>query len=148
MRVDTRRPAGNSVAAEVLLRLAALTGEDGYRQRADEYLRALSDMLVKHPQGFGQVLGALDFALSSGHEIAIVGEPQQAATQSLLAEVNRRYQPNSVLACTSPANREAAQTIPLLADRPLKDGQPSAYVCEHFACQAPVTSSEELAKLL
>lgn len=146
--MDNATPAGNSVAAEVLLLLAAWTGEDSYRQRADDYLRALSDVVVKHPQAFGHVLSVLDFALSPGHEIAIIGDPQQPATQSLLTEVNQRYLPNSVLASAAPNNQEAAKTIPLLADRPLKDGKPSAYVCQHFTCQAPVTTSEELAKLL
>ncbi|HEY3992002.1 MAG TPA: thioredoxin domain-containing protein [Ktedonobacteraceae bacterium] len=146
--MDNATPAGNSVACEVLLRLAAWTGEGSYRQRADDYLRSLSDLMVEYPQSFAYALGALDFALSSAREIAIIGDPQQAETQSLLAVVNSRYLPNSVLASAAPTNSAAAQTIPLLADRPLKDGQPSAYVCQNFACQAPVTTAEALADLL
>ena len=146
--MDNATPAGNSVAAEVLLRLAAWTGENSYRQRADDYLRALSDLMVRHPQAFGYALVALDFALSPAREIAIVGDLQQSTTRVLLNEVNAHYLPNSVLASAAPDNAEATRTIPLLADRPLKDGQPCAYVCQNFACQAPVTTSEELAKLL
>lgn len=146
--MDNATPAGNSVAAEVLLRLAAWTGENNYRQRADDYLRSLSDLMVKHPQAFGYALGALDFALSPAREIAIIGDLQQPTTRVLLNEVNAHYLPNSVLACAAPDNTEAVQTIPLLADRPLKDGQPCAYVCQNFTCQAPVTTGEELAKLL
>jgi uncharacterized protein YyaL (SSP411 family) len=145
---DNATPSGNSVAAEVLLRLAAWTGEEDYRQRADDYLRALSDAMVKRPQWFGHALCALDFALSPVREIAISGDLQQPGTQNLLAEVSRRYLPNSVLACAAPDNTVAAQTIPLLDGRPLRDDQPCAYVCQHFACQAPVTSGEELAKLI
>ncbi len=146
--MDNATPAGNSVAVEVLLRLAALTGENSYRQRADDYLRALSDLMIKHPQAFSYALGALDFALSPAREIAIVGDLQQPTTRVLLNEVNTRYLPNSVLASAAPDNTEATQTIPLLADRPLKDGQPCAYVCQNFTCQAPVTTGEELAKLV
>src|SRR5207302_3824862 len=62
--MDNATPAGNSVAAEVLLRLAAFTGEEKYRQRADDYLRSLADIMVQHPQAFGHALGALDFAIS------------------------------------------------------------------------------------
>lgn len=145
--MDNATPAGNSVAAEVLLRLAAWTGDSGYRQRADDYLRSLSELMGKYPQSFGYLLGALDFALSPVREIAIIGDPQQPETRSLLAVVNSRYLPNSVLASESPAH-PAAEIIPLLADRPLKDGQPSAYVCQNFACQAPVTRGEELLPLL
>jgi uncharacterized protein YyaL (SSP411 family) len=146
--MDNATPAGNSVAADVLLRLAAWTGETSYRQRADDYLRALAELMVKHPQAFGHALCALDFALSPAREIAIIGDTQQPSTRALLAEVNKRYLPTSVLACATPENTEAVSTIPLLADRPLKDGQPRAYVCQNFACQAPVTTGEELAKML
>lgn len=146
--MDNATPAGNSVAAEVLLRLAAWTGEQAYRQRADDYLRSLAALMIEHPQAFGHALGALDFSLSSACELAIVGDPQHPGTNSLLAAINERYLPNSVLACASPDNAEATQLVPLLADRPCKDGQPCAYVCQHFACQAPVTSAEDLVKLV
>lgn len=146
--MDNATPAGNSVAAEVLLRLAAWTGEASYREQADDYVRALTELMVKHPQMFGFALGALDFALSSGREIAIIGDLQQPMTHALLNEVNACYLPNSVLACAASDNVEAAQTIPLLADRPLKDGQPCAYVCQNFACLAPVTTGADLAKIV
>jgi uncharacterized protein len=146
--MDNATPAGNSVAAEVLLHLAAWTGEESYRQRADDYLRSLMDMMVKHPQAFGHLLGALDFALSAVREIAIAGNPEQTNTQTLLAVINGRYLPNSVLACASPENTTAIQAIPLLADRLLKNGQSCVYICRNFTCLAPVTTSEELAELL
>jgi uncharacterized protein YyaL (SSP411 family) len=146
--MDNATPAGNSVAADVLLRLAAWTGEDSYRQRADDYLRSQSHHLPDYPRFFGHLLGALDFALSSPYEIAVIGDLAQDETQTLLAVINGRYLPNSVLACASPEDTAAAQAIPLLADRPLKDGQPCVYICHHFTCLAPVTTSEELADVL
>jgi uncharacterized protein YyaL (SSP411 family) len=146
--MDNATPAGNSVAAEVLLRLAAWTGEQVYRQRAEDYLRSLGAIMVEHPQPFGHALGALDLSLSSACELAIAGDPQHPQTGNLLAAINGRYLPNSVLACASPEEPEVAQLIPLLAGRPYKDGQPCVYVCRHFTCQAPVTTPEELVALL
>jgi uncharacterized protein YyaL (SSP411 family) len=146
--MDNAIPAGNSVAADVLLRLAAFSGEDDYRQRADDYLHPLGEVMVQHPQAFGHALGALDFALSRVKEFAIMGDPHAGDTRSLLEVINERYLPNSVLACASPDNTEAIQTVPLLADRPLKDGKATAYVCENFTCQAPVNTPEELGRLI
>ncbi len=146
--MDNATPAGNSVATEVLLRLASFTGEQSYRERADDYLRSLSDLIVQHPQVFGHALGALDFAISPVKEIAITGDPQQHDTQALLAAINAAYRPNSVLACATPNNTEALQAIPLLADRPMKDGKATAYVCENFACQAPANTPEALNEIL
>jgi len=77
-----------------------------------------------------------------------MGDPHQAATRALLEVVNRRYLPNSVLACAAPDNSQAIQVIPLLADRPLEDGRATAYVCQNFACLAPVNTPEELTRLL
>jgi len=145
--MDNATPAGNSVAVDVLLRLAAFTGEEGYRQRADDYLQPIADVMVQHPQAFGHVIGALDFALSAVKEFAIMGNPSEADTRSLLGVINGRYLPNSVLACADSTDREAVQAVPLLADRPLKEGKASAYVCQNFACLAPVNTAEELEEL-
>jgi uncharacterized protein YyaL (SSP411 family) len=144
--MDNALPAGNNVACDVLLRLAAFTGEAAYRQVADEYLQALAEIIVQYPQTFGHVLGALDFALSATKEIAIVGDPRQADTRSLLNSVNARYLPNSVIACKS--ERTQGKIIPLLADRIARDGHATGYVCQNFTCQSPVTTKDALEKLL
>ena len=146
--MDNATPAGNSVAADVLLRLNAFTGEEDYRRRAEDYLRPLADVMVQHPQAFGHALGALDFALSAVKELAIMGDPRGADTRALLEVINERYLPNSVLACAAPDNSEATRAVPLLADRPLKDGKATAYVCQNFTCLAPVNTPEELEQLL
>ena len=146
--MDNAIPAGNSVAVDVLLRLAAFTGEEVYRQFADDYLRPIADVMVQHPQAFGHLLGALDFAISQSKEIAISGDPRQADTRALLEVINTRYLPNAVLACAAPDNGEALLSIPLLADRPMKDDKATAYVCQNFACLAPVNTAGELEKLL
>ncbi len=146
--MDNATPAGNSVAIDVLLRLAAFTGDDIYRQRADDYLRPLADIIVQHPQAFGHILGALDFALSPVKEFALLGDPRAADPRALLEVINQCYLPNSILACAAPAASGAIAAIPLLVDRPLKSGRATAYVCQNFACQAPVNTAEELAALL
>lgn len=146
--MDNATPAGNSVAADVLLRLAALSGEEAYRERAETYVQAIADVMVQHPQFFGQALGALDFALSTASEIAIVGEVNAVDTQALLNTVNTRYLPNSVLACGRPDDEEAVRAVPLLEDRMMRGGEATAYVCQNFVCQAPVTTVEGLEQAL
>ena len=104
--------------------------------------------MVQHPSAFGHALGALDFALSPVKEFAIIGDPRAADTRALVDVINERYLPNSVFACASPEQQTAFQVIPLLADRPQKDGKATAYICQNFACQAPVITPEELQNLL
>ena len=142
---DNAVPSGNSVMAEVLLRLAAFTGSEELEDRGWATLRAVGPAMAQAPTGFGHLLGALDLALARPKEIAIsttdTGSP---ATRALAEVVWDRYPPNRVLA----VGRTEDTTVPLLADRPPRDGVPTAYVCERFVCAAPVTRPDELAENL
>jgi len=131
-------PAANSSAAYGLLRLAALTGEHKYESRAVSVLRLLHEVAPRHPQAFAHLLQALDFHFSPIREVALVGDD----TSELERVVRSSFRPHLVLAAG------AANGVPLLEDRELVDGRPAAYVCEQFACKAPVTDPEELEALL
>jgi uncharacterized protein YyaL (SSP411 family) len=131
-------PSANASAAYGLLRLAALTGEAQYEERAVGVLRLLHELAAKHPNAFGHLLQALDFHLASVQEVALVGDD----TTALARVVRGRFRPHLVLA------GGAADGVPLLQDRTPVNGRPAAYVCEHFACKAPVTQPEELERLL
>ena len=143
--IDNAIPSGNSLAAESLLRLAKLTGDDGYRQEASRIFAPMSSAMAQQPTGFGRLLGALDDFLHPSQEVAIVGDPVDPATQALLAEVRRRYLPHTVVALRRPGDENP---LPLLEGRGLVNGKPAAYVCENFACKLPVTGVDELSKLL
>ncbi len=142
---DSAAPSGNSVATEVLLRLALLLDREDYRARAEAILEELSGGMEKVPGGFGRLLAALDFYLSSPREIVVVGDPDSPATRALLDAVYAHYLPNKVVAGRAPEDEEAAGLVPLLADRPARDGHATAYVCEGYVCQSPTTEPEELA---
>ncbi len=145
---DNATPSGTSVAVDVLLRLALLLERPDYAQFAQSVLDELSGGMGQLPGAFGRLLSAADFALAEPREIAIVGALDAPATQALLAEVYRRYLPNKVVAGRDPSDDAAAETIPLLAERPARDGQPTAYVCIRHACQSPTTDPAELAAQL
>jgi uncharacterized protein YyaL (SSP411 family) len=131
-------PAGNSSAAYGLLRLAALSGEHEYESRVVSVFRLLHEVAAKHPQAFGHLLQALDFHLSPTREVALVGDD----LRELERVVRSSFRPHLVLA------GGAAGGVPLLRDRQPVDGRAAAYVCEHFACKAPVTEPEALEELL
>jgi uncharacterized protein YyaL (SSP411 family) len=146
---DNATPSGNSVAAEVLLRLALLTGDAGYEHAGVSALRLIRDAMAGAPTGFGQALCALDLYLGPSHEVAIVGDPSSADTRALVAEVtNATYRPNVVLAVAAPDDERAALTVRLLRDRDARDGRATAYVCERFRCKLPVTDVEALREQL
>jgi uncharacterized protein YyaL (SSP411 family) len=133
-------PSGNSAAALGLLRLSALTGNREYEHRATEVFALFAWAAIQHPESFAHLLRALDFHLSPTQEVALVGEE----LDELATVVRSGFRLHLVLA----GGPEGSEEPPLLRDRPLLDGRPTAYVCENFACQAPVTSPQKLAALL
>jgi uncharacterized protein YyaL (SSP411 family) len=137
---DSPIPSGNSAAAYALLRLALLAGEGSYERHALGVLRLLFPLAARHPQAFGHLLRAADFYLAPVKEVAIVGPEAEAG--ELLQVVRGAYRPHLVLA-SGPADG-----VPLLDGREPVGGHAAAYVCEHFICQAPVTSAAELAAAL
>jgi hypothetical protein len=142
---DNATPSGNAMAATVLLRVAALTGEGRYRDLAEGALRMVQPLAGTHPTAFAQWLSALDFALARPKEIAILGDPSAAETRALLQVVVGAYRPNQVVALGRPGE---TPSVPLLEGRVLLDGRATAFVCEGFACRLPVTDPEALASQL
>jgi uncharacterized protein YyaL (SSP411 family) len=137
-------PSGNAAAAYGLLRLAALTGEPEYERRAVGVFRLLQRAAVRHPQALAHLLGAMDFYFASVREIALVAPSVGDDLGELAAVVRSRFRPHVVLA----GGPEGAERPELMKDRSTVDGQPAAYVCEHFACQRPVTQPADLAASL
>jgi len=140
---DNATPSGNSVAADVMLRLAKLTGDDRYERFAVTVLRLVASQIRRHPQGFGRALSALEFHLGATREVAIIGP----RPNDLERQVLQTYLPDAVVALSSdPAS--GAASVPWLEGRTAVEDKPAAYVCENFVCQRPVTTTGELSKLL
>jgi uncharacterized protein YyaL (SSP411 family) len=126
---DNPTPSGNSMLAFVLLRLARIWGDDELERRAVGVLRLVRDVIPRAPSAFGWALCALDLHLSPPRELAIIGSPSDPVAQRAL----EHRDPNAVVAF-GPDDE-----IPLLAGKTRVDGKAALYVCERFACQAPVT---------
>ncbi len=103
--------------------------------------------MKQYPQAFGESLSAVDMLVTGLAEVAIVGAPTDAATQSLLDVGRKPYHPN-IITALSPVDVPAESTVPLLSYRTLRNNQPTVYVCRHFVCANPVTSPAEVEKLL
>jgi len=143
--LDNAQPCGGSVATDVLLKLAVVTGNEEYQVKAATPLRALKELMARAPAGTGHWIAALDFYTSSPKEVVIIGPQDDPATTALLQTVNGKFHPNKVLVG---ADGEGDHGLPLLESRGMIDGKPTAYVCQNYACQLPVTTSRELATQL
>jgi uncharacterized protein YyaL (SSP411 family) len=131
---DNPTPSGNSMLATVLLRLSRIYGDDDLERRAVGVLRLAAPLASRAPSAFGQLLCALDFHLSPPRELAIVASPEDEVARAGLAP----FAPNAVVAFGP------AEDIPLLAGKGYVNGRAAVYVCERFACRAPVTDAAAL----
>ena len=137
---DNAVPSGNSAASDLLLRLAALSGDASLETAATGFLRLLAPALKQAPSGFGQALSALDRAVGHAVEIALVGDLDSPEARALLETAWRPYLPNRVMAAGAEGSEEPA----LMRARATRMGAPTAYVCEDFACREPVTEPDAL----
>lgn len=144
---DGSEPSGNSMAVMALLRLALHTGNEDYRRKAHDTMQVSIEGLRSHPRGYLRMLEALDFYLHTPKEIVIAGSRDDDRTKALLRTVHAQYLPNKAIALADPAALPD-DPGPLLAHKAPIDGQPTAFVCENYACRQPVTASGALAELL
>src|ERR1700761_3084042 len=137
---DPPIPSGQSSAALGLLRLAAISGEAGFADRAAGVFALFGEPMISHPDPFAHLLRALDFHHAATREVALVG----ADTSALEAILRATFRPNVVVAAGPPGTVEP----PLLDARTEIGGEPAAYVCEGFTCNLPVTDPAALEKEL
>ena len=124
--MDNATPGANSLAAVGLLRLAALTGVDRYREHAQRIVDQLGEVAGRMPLGFGHLLLAVELAALGSTEIVITGE-----RPDLVAAVQRRWIPAAVLAWGEPTDS------PLWEGRDERGAQGRAYVCHDRVCGLP-----------
>jgi uncharacterized protein YyaL (SSP411 family) len=131
---DSPVPSGNSMLAHVLLRLSRIWGDDELERRAVSVFGLVEPALRRAPGFFAWALCGIDLWLSAPREIAIAGDVRSPVARAALAP----FQPSSVVAVGP------SEDVPLLAGKQVVDGRTAVYVCERFACQAPVTEPEEV----
>jgi uncharacterized protein YyaL (SSP411 family) len=135
---DGAEPSGNSMMTIALLRLARMTDREDFRSAAARTLEAFSSRMASGGAGVPQMLAALTFALGRPMEIVLAGPGDRAEMRILLAAIRRRFLPNAVVA------RASESPVPM----PAIEQKATVYVCTNFACQLPVTSVDQLDKLL
>jgi uncharacterized protein YyaL (SSP411 family) len=148
---DGAEPSGNSVAIMNLLRLAAYTLQDSYQKRAQKALQTFLGGSASQPLALSEMLLALDFYLDRPKEIVIVApEGRQAEVEPFLAEFRKTFLPNRILVVATEGEgiESHARLIPVAGGKSAIEGKPTAYVCEHGACQLPAKDPKTFAQQL
>ncbi len=139
---DQALPSGNAVAAMALQKLSVLTGKEEYKQKAERILNRFQNDIKKSPRGFCFMLCAMDFYLHGATEIAIIGAKDK---KEVFSVIYNTFLPNKIIAFSENGDDEF---LPLLKNKKIIDGKTTVYLCKDYQCKAPVTSTEELKKLI
>jgi uncharacterized protein YyaL (SSP411 family) len=138
---DNATPSGNSVAADVLLRLAILCADERYARAATRAIESTWALAERYPSGFGFLLGVAEWRAAQPKEIAITGATDDPVFRALRGVVGETFLPHRVLVAGEGS-----------ADLPLMEGRPAhrvmAYVCQAYACLEPTSDPERLRALI
>ncbi len=140
---DNATPSGNSTAADVLIRLSKFFDDERYERFGMTVLRLIAPQIGRYPNGFGRALSVVEYVLSETKEVVIVGQQRN----DLFREVSSQYLPFKILIPTTEPAADAP-IVPLLADKEMLHGKPTAYVCENFTCKIPTTDLDDLREQL
>lgn len=142
---DNATPSGWTAAAGALLSYAAQTGSERHRAAAERALGVVKALGPRVPRFIGWGLAVAEAFLDGPREVAVVGPAlDDPVTRALHRTALLGTAPGAVVAMGIPGSDE----LPLLADRSLVNGEPTAYVCRNFTCDAPTTDRERLRRAL
>ena len=142
-------PSGNSIAAENLLRIGALTDDEDMRRRARDIFLAFGAQLEESPLAHTQMLSVVDLYLNSPTQIVIAGDDVEDASE-FADEINRHFLPGKVLAFAGSRadDKVSSGLAPLTEGKVAIHGKPTVYICENYTCKAPITELEDLRQVL
>lgn len=146
---DGAEPSGSSVHVLSLLRLAALTGDDRYRQRAVRAQDALHESIARGRMP--EMLVAVDFMRETPKEIVLVTPHADGTAAPFLRTLARAVLPNHVLVViseSSPASDAIAALVPWVSEKHTIDGLTTAYVCQGGVCTLPTTDLAVFERLI
>jgi uncharacterized protein YyaL (SSP411 family) len=138
---DGAEPSGNSVATLALLKLAAITGREDFKQAAEATLQLSAVRLQKQPAALAFMLQALDFWLDEPRRVVIAGKHDSASAKKLLHAAHSVFQPDKIVLGNTGAVEPFARTL-------TAKGEATVYLCTGNSCQPPTSDPAKVRELL
>ncbi len=143
---DGATPSGNSVAALNLLKLARITGDEGFAVCAQQIVSAFGGSVRQVPVAFTQFLCALDFAVGPSREVLVAAAGSREEALEFARTLQRPFVPNKVVLLKQ--GNELDELAPFAGQMEPLDSKPTAYICVNYACELPTAEADEALKLL
>jgi len=146
---DGAIPSGNSVAGLNLLKIARITGNVDYEEKAATLGKAFSETIERGPMAYTLFMTGLDFGLGPSYEVVIVGDPDAEDTTAMLAALKKTYSPNKVVLLRgTEKDSEITAIAEFTKGQTTIEGKATAYVCLNHVCNLPTTDVNKMLELL
>jgi hypothetical protein len=146
---DGAIPSGNAVFARNLIKLAKITGQMVYENKAEELIKAFSDLIHRIPQAFTQMMMAFQFAQNDSCEIVICGRREDSHIKEIIRKLQSMYSPDkTVILKDAFFAEQLSELAPYTKDYQMIDDKVSVYVCKGHACERPLTGKDHIANRL
>jgi len=147
---DGAIPSGNSVAFCNLIRLAHLTGEEQFNNKAYELVKSFSPMIKQNPTAYAYFLIGVDLIIGPTYEVIIIGNPDKNDTKEMLSTLHQKYLPRKVVIFRSTENKvqEIDKMINFNLPSEKITEKATAYICKDYICMLPTTDIQKMLELL
>ena len=143
---DEALPSANAIAAQALLKLGRLTGEETYIRKTEETFKSFSGMMERSPVGFTGLLSAMSAFNLPPVEVVFAGPRDHSSYDEMWKTLHTDYRPNKVTLWNE--KESTGDLLPLAEGKTAEKGEPTVYLCQKNTCHAPVQTGKALDKLL
>ena len=143
---DEALPSANAIAAQALLKLGRLTGEETYIRKTEETFKSFSGMMERSPVGFTGLLSAMSAFNLPPVEVVFAGPRDHSSFDEMWKTLHTDYRPNKVTLWNE--KESTGDLLPLAEGKTAEKGEPTVYLCQKNTCHAPVQTGKALDKLL
>jgi len=145
---DGATPSGNSVAALNFIRLARMTGQHELEEKAQNMFSIFGKQVQRMARGYAFFLTAMLFSISKSKDVVLVADSDHADTENMLNVIREDFRPFTMTIFCSDKFESIKELVPFIENYKTIDGKPTAYICENFACRAPIIDLKEFRKTL
>ncbi len=142
---DLSLPSGNSVAANLLLRLFHLTQDKKFLEISTKIMENQAQMAAENPFGFGHLLNTVFMYLQKPREITVLNSQNKEIVDSL----TNRFMPESILVTVKNENQlNNLSKLPFFEGKQFQNDKTTVFVCKDFTCSLPLEAISEIEKHL
>jgi len=145
---DGAIPSANSITVMNLMRLSRITESPELEEKASRVLSAFAFTVKQYPPSYTALLRAAMYLLYPSREVIVVGERDSGEVKEMLESINANFLPNTIVMFRPLPDDGITELNPRLREYVALDGKATAYVCQNYACQAPVTSASDLKRMI